>query len=411
MTTETAEIGKIKENLERYHRSAIEISEKITNDPKKIRGFFLMVGDYVNYFDKTKPLYEIAKDVVDIRTKKATALEASEIKVAAEIKKTADVLLKEARKAQAPANTLHRVGNIVNEINQYIDGKIKSSASLCSNTQVALQDIVKILYDDGLQEFVKPYIKEVGKPIFPELNDDAVAPSLKEHRIIEEEFKEEDAVSIWNALNNLLLAHEAFFQGQKKWNELRKNNQDGGKTWELFNYSGILGEKNKIMEKKDDTKDIVIIFKKDSYVIDLARVHNYLMRELSSDSDSGGKMKYSPSAKTLSIGSKTVHRFNEDSEYAKLFSKLFIRRETTNKKSKRVANEAEPQRIDVLAVDIGVASSAADYNNPAIKEKMRQAINSIAKLINKEKTNPLPLELIEDEQDGVKVIWLREYTD
>jgi len=108
---------EIKENLERYYQSVINASDE--------RGFFLMICDYVYYFDKTLVLNNIATEVVNMGNEKAKKNAEYGLKTAKELQKTAKLILKLAKERKVSTEILERItvsGTLFNNSKPVLSG-------------------------------------------------------------------------------------------------------------------------------------------------------------------------------------------------------------------------------------------------------------------------------------------------
>jgi len=228
--------------LERYYNAFINLDNP--------RDFFIGMAEYLEFLDSVPEFDRITADVVAQRKSLEDKLETLKKVALEKLTEVHDELLAYVSKHKIENEEIKRL--FEQEYDGWISGKIAGSSSLPVALHDALGDVIVLLYRmPEHKDFVSKYM---------EFTRDKTAIrhylSLQEFtdfNELEQELKRKHETELWGLLDQISWLYETVKRGREKHKALveeHKKTRSSRASWDILNYSVLIGEWVKVEEEK-----------------------------------------------------------------------------------------------------------------------------------------------------------------
>jgi hypothetical protein len=335
-----------KEQLQRQYDSFVNLNGK---------RFFLGLADYVKFIVEIPPLFQIVKNFILEEEKKDTEeFENLKKKVRKELEESEKKLFREIRKKKIISPQLKIA---IEEYKGLKKGRIQQSIPIEDSYHEALAEIVWCLHNLGYKNIVASFAKiNPSSGLIEKYNlSKNYLKYLKEKQ--HQEYLNKIS-SIWGSWHRLVLIYQAI-HGKKELEEERDALIKKKRFLEAMEITLLVGGMQKVLNEQSD-KFTDSFFNKDKYIVDLNRLHNYLMSHIESIIPASTEEPYLDTQNMVLQYGDIIHRFQRKRESIvyKLFAHLWEFRQRRHisgrvlKQGEAFPKYALPNNLDVSEQEI-----------------------------------------------------------
>lgn len=228
--------------LERYYNAFIDLDNP--------RDFFIGMADYLEFLDSVPEFDRITADIVAQRKPLEENLETLKKIALEKLAKVHDELRAYVSEHKIESEEIERL--FEQEYDGWLSGKIAGNSSLPVALHDALGDVIILLYRI-------PEHKDFASK-FMEFTRDKTAirhylsiPEFTDFYELEQEIKRKNDTELWGLLGHISWLYETVKRGREKHKALveeHKKTRSSRASWDILNYSVLVGEWVKIEEEK-----------------------------------------------------------------------------------------------------------------------------------------------------------------
>ncbi len=246
------------ENLQRIYNSFIDLPQK---------DFFRGIADYVQFIDETEDMEPLVKRISEKMESAQQDLVYIEGKLKEEVFDRFDELKEILSKNDL---TDSKIKEAVGKFEGVVSKNTQYTSPLEEALYSSLSDIVRAFVDSGQYELVSNYVELDDKGNIKAFR---LAPSYDDYRAELENFRSLKNKTIWGSWNELILVYLLVHKYKEELERIRKNND----FWHEMSFI----ENHKMIEAVLEGKDVDLNhFKKDLYVYNVNKVHNFFIQQL-----------------------------------------------------------------------------------------------------------------------------------
>lgn len=250
----------------------LEVQYQSFKDKEHPLDYFVGLADYLKIVKETSELANITKSLERQEVQANKMLQRYNSETIKELNDVGNKLVKEIGRLKI---NLSDVNLVIKEMNEYLEGKIWTSAETAHQLDSYLFGIARKLKENGYLKLIEKYIDD-DKPIKNIYGNFTFSKKLKFRNEEREHLKDKTKTKIWGAWSGLPMIYRLFHEADKT-EEILEKKPNQIKGWDLPSFRMYRQEFNAMV--KDDYEDLVFFDpKKQGARVD--RIHAYLIKEL-----------------------------------------------------------------------------------------------------------------------------------